>query len=655
MPSLNFLNISFGYEKNLILENINYTFQDNGFYVIIGKSGSGKTTLLSLAANLLQPTSGEIKSTFKTKPSLSFQSPLLIDYLTILENVSLPLILGGMTIKEAKELAIKAIEEVHLDGFEEKYPNSLSGGEKIRVSIARALVKNSQILIFDEPTGQLDESNSLDIYKLIKDLSLNHLVILVTHDENNAFIYADKVLKLENKQLVVLKDDDIKITKEKVIKEKEEKTICFKDALTISGKYLLKHKLKVILSSIFLIFSFLILYLGLNINFNVDKFTDNLISSYYSSDVYEISQKEIVATSGNLKLEQYSLPKRSSLLKLKIFKTYTSLDAFVPSYKEINLNGKYSEVRFLPTINQNKSKIKYGETINSFDEVVVNTMLLETFKIEEKDAIGKTISVNNSLIISGEELKSVDLIEYNFQFKIVGICKEKKAFSSPIIYYDYNSVYSVVSAKKCKNISQELEKDVTILNVLNNSSMFDLDLTSRKLLFCDNNINETIRIANNLDSKIKITSISLELKNNTNDLVTSLTKIILIFLALVIFSSLMLEFLTIYSLYDENIRLFAITKIYSSNKKNIRKFSLATGTIFFTIVFIFTTFLSVLSSFITNLVLNKYGYPKVFALIDLKSLLIILLSSLIISLLACLLPLRKIKDSAIKRELEGED
>ncbi len=205
MSYIKFEHVSFSYGENTVLSDVSVSFEGPGLYLILGRSGSGKTTFLSLISSLLQPDSGKIDFQLSEKPSMVYQSPLLLDYLSVIENVSLPLVLDGENMKEAKEKAEEMLEKVHIPELKEREPKTLSGGEQMRVSIARALVSDSDCLILDEPTGQLDEKNSQEIYSLLKELSKEKTVILVTHDEKSAYEIADYLYELKEKKLVLIK------------------------------------------------------------------------------------------------------------------------------------------------------------------------------------------------------------------------------------------------------------------------------------------------------------------------------------------------------------------------------------------------------------------------------------------------------------------
>jgi len=185
------------YQKVTALDGVNYTFEPGKFYAVVGRSGSGKTTMLSMIAGLDIPKSGSVlfgeKDTKKIDRdkmrlehvSVIYQSLNLFPLLSAIENVTFPLEYRKMPRKQAKKLAIEKLESVGIDKSKHnRKPFMLSGGEQQRVAIARALAAKTEIILADEPTGNLDSENSMNIVKLLKDLaaSENVCVIVVTHD-----------------------------------------------------------------------------------------------------------------------------------------------------------------------------------------------------------------------------------------------------------------------------------------------------------------------------------------------------------------------------------------------------------------------------------------------------------------------------------------
>lgn len=199
------------------LKGVSMAFRHNEFVSILGPSGCGKTTMLNIIGGLDQYTSGDLiikgQSTKKFKGGdwdtyrnhsigFVFQSYNLIPHLSVLGNVELALTLAGISSKERKQRAMAVLERVGLKNECKKRPNQLSGGQMQRVAIARALVNNPEILLADEPTGALDSKTSVQIMELIKEISKERLVIMVTHNTELAEKYSSRIIKLLDGKVV---------------------------------------------------------------------------------------------------------------------------------------------------------------------------------------------------------------------------------------------------------------------------------------------------------------------------------------------------------------------------------------------------------------------------------------------------------------------
>ena len=195
------------------LRGIDISIEAGEFITIMGQSGSGKSTLLSVLGGMNHPTSGEVEmagialyqlpgeklADFRAQNlGFVFQSFNLISYLTAIENVMLPLAIVKMSSAAKKSAARQALERVGLGGKLDRLPNQLSGGEQERVAIARAIVNNPQILLADEPTGNLDSKTSEEVMALFRELNdAGQTVVMVTHNPENG-AYSDRTISLRD-------------------------------------------------------------------------------------------------------------------------------------------------------------------------------------------------------------------------------------------------------------------------------------------------------------------------------------------------------------------------------------------------------------------------------------------------------------------------
>ena len=291
-----------GDSKVEALKGISIEFRKSEFVSILGQSGCGKTTLLNIIGGLDRYTSGDLiingKSTkdFKDKDwdayrnysvGFVFQNYNLIPHQSVLANVELALTISGVSKKERKERAIKALEDVGLKEQIHKKPNQLSGGQMQRVAIARALVNNPDIILADEPTGALDTKTSVQIMGILKEISKDKLIVMVTHNPDLAEKYSNRIVKILDG---VITDDSKPFTKEdeeneKNIKAKSGRTsMKFFTALRLSLNNLMTKKGRTILTSfagsIGIIGIALILSISNGVQNYINRVEEETLSSY---------------------------------------------------------------------------------------------------------------------------------------------------------------------------------------------------------------------------------------------------------------------------------------------------------------------------------------------------------------------------------------
>ncbi len=281
---------------------VSVDFRESEFVSILGHSGCGKTTLLNIIGGLDRYTSGDLyiggKST-KTfvdtdwdeyrnhSIGFVFQSYNLIMHQTVIENVELALTLSGVSKKERYERAKKALEDVGLGESLNKKPNQLSGGQMQRVAIARALVNDPEIILADEPTGALDTETSIQIMDILKSISANKLIIMVTHNPELAEQYSDRIIRLSDGKIV---DDSnpYKVPEGDAPKLKSKgsgkTSMSFKTALSLSFRNLMTKKGRTFITafagSIGIIGIALILSLSTGINDYIDNVEAEALNSY---------------------------------------------------------------------------------------------------------------------------------------------------------------------------------------------------------------------------------------------------------------------------------------------------------------------------------------------------------------------------------------
>ena len=210
---INIDNVSYSYKKGGGVSNINLTIQDGEFVFLIGPTGSGKTTILKLLYMDLFPKAGKITIDkfdsqsikkrkipyLRRKVGVIFQHYHLLEDRNLFENIALPLHVLGYDKEEVVELVNESIDEIGLSGKESHYPHELSGGEQQRACIARALIKDPEIILADEPTGNLDPVASFELIKLLEQISKEGTSILMaSHNYNLIKSRGHRIVEMQN-------------------------------------------------------------------------------------------------------------------------------------------------------------------------------------------------------------------------------------------------------------------------------------------------------------------------------------------------------------------------------------------------------------------------------------------------------------------------
>ena len=289
-----------GEERVEALRDVSLSFREHEFVSILGPSGCGKTTLLNIIGGLDQYTSGDLviagRSTKDYKEvdwnayrnhsiGFVFQNYNLIPHQTVLENVELALTLSGVSKGERRKRAIEALRQVGLGDQLKKKPNQMSGGQMQRVAIARALVNDPEILLADEPTGALDSETSVQIMEILKEISKDKLIIMVTHNPDLANSYSTRIIRLLDGRVV---DDSMPYDGAQApsvpAKRSGKTSMSFLTALSLSFKNLLTKKTRTFLTSfagsIGIIGIALILSVSSGVQSYIDAVQRDTLSSY---------------------------------------------------------------------------------------------------------------------------------------------------------------------------------------------------------------------------------------------------------------------------------------------------------------------------------------------------------------------------------------
>ncbi|MGK0550829.1 ABC transporter ATP-binding protein [Enterococcus faecalis] len=438
------------YGEKKILNNVSFEI-NQGLNVIVGKSGSGKTTLLKIIAGIIEDYTGKVEldgeNLLKLKKNrnsdLYFncigivnQDNNLIPYLTVEQNILLAGVLNHLTKSEVEVRMNNLLDTVGMSGKKNAKVNKLSGGEKQRVSIVRALINNPKILIADEPTSALDSKNGAILMHLFSELSKERTVLLVTHDEQmipqNANIYRleDGKITSEQKKVDPLGDAPIKLYK-KSLKERE---VLYHSFNILKGKWYL------FLAVFFLAFLGGILFFSGNsteVTKKNNEAIDQLISKY-GNGLYNISLISSFISAGNSNGDQnhqQSLTQDVSQVfdKYKNDKRLEGIYPLMPlSNLTITINGltaNYS-IKGSNSMPVNSGLLAGKMPDNNKNQLLVPSSLLQKLNIRNKDVIGKNIQLNGAVQYENQS-KEIKFKEVKIDGEISGVVNSHQETTGP--------------------------------------------------------------------------------------------------------------------------------------------------------------------------------------------------------------------------------
>ena len=587
------------------LDHIYLSLPNKGLVSIVGKSGSGKSTIINLLALLDKPTSGNIYinneniGLWKKKRiekyhnqdiGIVFQHYHLLEEHTVLFNVMLPSLINGVKEKEAKNTAISLLKSISFpENLYQKPCKNLSGGEKERVALLRALINNPKILLCDEPTGALDSNNSIAVMEILKKISEDRLVIVVSHNLDLVKKYADRIIEIK----------DGKIEKDKTIKQinkttinKTEKKKRFKnkwsDKITLNNfkRRILRNVISIITLSIGIISSLLII--GFSYGSSPSIKETSLKQFNYGWATISKQKSESIAGS-KMSLVQQTRPTFMELDQFhNILDNYVienNFSSLVPLYSSIKLGEeKLTDYSYNPIYSFSNNYIDssllikgYFPSQDNLYEVVINKKAYDFLKkkgIEEPLDISLDISYEKEFhYYTGDEQNPCinDIFSYQKTCHIVGVVDEMNFLSTPKIYYSYSSLVEYLFDYPLINLSSYLNRNITwyerVATSLNND---EISSYSYYLFLKDIRLNELVsKHIEEISDPYVIESTPVVLSNTLLNLVSVATMGMELFLIIAILGTALIIGIVSFSSYSEDKKIIAILSSLGANRGEI--------------------------------------------------------------------------------------
>ena len=586
-----------GKKKVDVLKNINISFPSRGLFFIYGKSGSGKSSLLSLLEGINNPSKGNVyfnnKDIYKmNKNELSiyyqnigilFQNSNLLEELSVKENLKL--------ISNNEERINELLKDYKLENSVNEKVYNLSGGEKQRLSLIRAIINNPKIVFADEPTGALDEDNSNFIFDELYKLSKNILVIVVSHNEKYFDKYdSNKILIDNGKTEAINFIDKNKKSEFKFASNNLNNYYPLKMTL-LEGK---KSSILIILSFIFTMIS-LLFTLTFKNSFNIYKY--KIYDEFYVNNVFYASS----ITNKNVNSSLIKIVKKQTVDEVKLkdaisfnnieYKLYKNLNYFIDS-NTLNLNNKkYSNIELYPSFD------------NDFlsNDLIINSSFQEKYNLKVDDNI--IINFDKKIILKINDSKLDVDINYFLEFKIKEVVNEFNFMSAPRSYYSYFYLKDNLKNLPCYDVSNYLNDGKYIYDLLDYEDE-NQEITSYSSFFISNCVKELEYneiLKNNLkNNNIEISSDPLMIVESFNSFIKSLLDSINFFIIFIFLTMISIQILINFSSINKNKRKIAIYRILGFDFNKLMLPYFVKDSLNLTISFFVT-------SFLINFVINVYN------------------------------------------------
>lgn len=668
------------------LKDIKIVFPETGLISIVGNSGCGKSTLLNMLSGVDKPSEGHVYfngydiNKFSKKERLLylnnnlgivFQSYNLLEKETALQNIILPMQIMGKKKKEAVSFGIELLKYVNLsEKLMDKKVNTFSGGEKQRISIARALANKPKVILADEPTGALDSKNSIMIMELLKKISKDTLVVLVSHDRELVDKYSDDIIELKDGKIVSQKHFRYKKEIHQKVKLHKPKKNTWSSSLALSN--LKNRKGRNIISALSLGFSliFTFIIVGFSIGSKVSTSLEGKKQFDYGmmNLSYETSSD---MNSNGMSLVKKTRPTKEDIVQLQsdhqdIVIDYDYSYFFSPALDFALNDNNFSNFLFSPVYSFNSRYVDHDLLIKGLipKEDLSNQILINEIAYKKIKNISGFDPLNNEIflefkvpiktIINSKEIN--DNFMYQTKAKIVGVVEDFSFLATPKIYHSYLAYKDVLTNLK-------IDDDISYFDLL--KAVSDNDPISSYGLFS---------FLKNIENNQKIKNLTTNCKDFVFysdcftkekaflDLMDAATIGLSLFLVIALLGTALIIGIISFSAYSDDKKEIAILYVLGANKNDVLDIYLYENLFLCLIAIFFSVLLSPILSVLGNKILENFvGVPNLISPLIfnistsglLPSILIISLT-VIICFLATWIPIKFASGIKLKDELKDD-
>lgn len=684
-------------EKKYVLKDITLSFPSTGLVSVLGKSGCGKSTLLNLIGKLDNPSEGKIFfngediSKFKEKElvnyrkrtvSYIFQHYHLLERQTALYNIMLPALLNGDSLATAKKKVLSLIDSFSIGkDLLDKKCSKLSGGEKERIAIMRCFINNPRLILADEPTGALDKDNAVLVMESLKNASKSALVIMVTHNEELARRYSDRIISMRDGRVV-----DVERINETDNKKKEPETDKKSNPnwynRIITNNFAKRFKRN--------IFSIASLAIGITASMLIFGFSNGAHRSIEKSAMKQFDygvasiskEKQIKSDDSPITLIQTLRASEEEINELKgdyDFLHYCySYDSLVSPALDMYINEEeingltYAPVYSFCDQSVDKSLLIKGKlpVIDTLAQVVINKTAYNYLKKETKaDPLHTFIRLKDSSTVTyyTEDTGKpyiIDYFVYDRLVEIVGVVDELSFLNTPKIYYSYKAMDKYMSETIMNNLSDymgEISWKERVMTASNNE--FISNYSHKVFLKNSDHVDRLKKLKNSLKEGYSLNSNAITIEETLFQLVDAASVGMEVFLAIALIGTVLIIGIISYASYSEDVKDSAILLCLGARRDEI------------TALYIFENFLlgiigvsiSFLISALIQNPLNKL-IEHLTSLIDIVDIpfksfrghsflfsLLIIVGALFVCSLATYLPIAFSKRISLKEELQSND